>query len=86
MAHKPLSSVICKVNLSINQAKEMYLLSKDDETVIQNFVLQRIHHIPSTSSQVRPQVTNNANMEGEGRRVDAILTRNGRVSRRVTEL
>ena len=69
MAAKPLSSVKCKVNLSINQTKEMYELSKDDKTVIKNFVpsLQRIPHTPSTSSQVRPQITSNANMEDEGR-------------------
>ena len=42
--------------------------------------------MPSTSSQVRPQVTSNANMEDEGRGVESILTRSRTVSRGVTEL
>ena len=66
----------------------MYELSKDDETVVQNFVrsLQRIRHTPSTSSQIRPQVTSNGNLDAKGRGVDSILTTSGRVSRRVSYL
>ena len=38
MTAKPPSNVICKANLSINHVKEIYQLSKNDETVIQHFV------------------------------------------------
>ena len=84
MDKKPLSSVICKVSLSLNCAKDMYELCKDDDETIQNFVrsLQRARPQPATASN---QVTN-SNMDDDGRRVESVMTTRGRLSRRVSYL
>lgn len=86
----PLTSLICKVYLEINQDDE-YELSEKDACIITEF-LRSVEIQQSTS--VRESVTPRqrsarsiaVDLEDEGRRVDTIPTSRGRLSRRVSYL
>ena len=83
----PLTSLLCKVGLEINQEDDIYELSEKDICIVTEF-------LKSVEMQQRASVAPrriNArsvaiDLEDEGRRVDTVPTSRGRLSRRVSYL
>lgn len=87
----PLSSIICKVHLEINEDEgrddDIYELSEKDSSIVTEFLkhvemLQR-SSVPPRSRNARSEAVD---LEDEGRRVDTVTTVRGRLSRRVSYL
>ena len=87
----PLSSIICKVHLEINEDEgrddDIYELSEKDSSIVTEF-LKRVEmpqrsSVPPRSRNARSEAVD---LEDEGRRVDTVTTARGRLSRRVSYL
>ena len=87
----PLTSLICKVHLEINQEEEreddFYVLSEKDTCIVTEF-LQSVETQQRASATPRQRNARSlaVDLEDDGRRVDTVPTSSGRLSRRVSFL
>lgn len=87
----PLTSLICKVHLEINQEEEreddFYALSEKDTCIVTEF-LQSVKTQQRASATPRQRNARSlaVDLEDDGRRVDTVPTSSGRLSRRVSFL
>ena len=87
----PLSSIICKVHLEINEDEgrddDIYELSEKDSSIVTEFLkcveMPQRSSVPPCSRNARSEAVD---LEDEGRRVDTVTTAWGRLSRRVSYL